>query len=421
MAYDEALPRIGATGEVEPNVLPADEMLLPARIPPGEEGLCLALQQATGVPLLHGNEVELVENGRVFDAILEEIRRAKQSIHVSIYIWRPCAASDRIIQAIAEARYRGVRCRVVVDPVGSEQVSGDRDFDQKVAPRLHAAGAETHFFRVLKRHPVFRLGGRNHQKIVVVDGRAAITGGFGIWESWEGDGASKDHWRDTNVRVRGPAVRQLQVAFARAWQESGGALLPEEEFPQLEKTGPARAGFITSIGSSGISDAERMIRMVLAAARQRIWISNAYFTPPEAILLQLEEKRRQGVEVRILAPGGVTDQRMVLASQRSVYGRLLRAGARIWEYQPSMLHSKTILVDDWVSVVGSVNLDALSLNRLAEGSLVVSDRALASALERGYLRDLQHAREIRRGWSTRNGPLRHVARWTVMFAGRDRS
>jgi cardiolipin synthase A/B len=421
VANEQVLPRTDAVPEAEPDVLPPHEMLLPARIPPGEDGLCLALQQSNGVPLLRGNSVELVENGRVFDVMVEEIRRARQSVHVALYIWRPCAASDRVIAAIADRCRHGVRCRVVVDPVGSEEISGDKDFDQKVEPRLRAAGAEVHYFRSLRRRPVVRLGGRNHQKIVVVDGRAGITGGFGLWQSWEGDGVTNESWRDSNVRVRGPAVVQLQVAFARAWQESGGALLPAEEFPELQPEGTARAGFVTSIGSSGVSDAERMIRMVFAAARRRIWISNAYFTPPEALLLQLEEKRRQGVDVRVLAPGGVTDQRMVLASQRSTYGRLLRLGARIWEYQPSMLHTKTILVDDWVSVIGSVNLDALSLNRLAEGSLVVSDRALAAELERSFLRDVQHAREVQHGFSTRNGPIRRVARWAVMFAGRDRS
>jgi cardiolipin synthase A/B len=415
----EIIPRSGVAGETEPDVLPPHEMLLPARIPPGEEGLCLALQQSTGVPLLRGNHVELVENGRVFDAMVEEIRLARRSIHILLYIWRPCAVSDRVIEAITERSRHGVVCRVVVDPVGSEEISGDRDFDLQIESRLRAAGAEVHYFRVLTRQPVIRLGGRNHQKIVVVDGRVGITGGFGLWKEWDGDGVTS--WRDSNVRLRGPAVMQLQVAFARAWQESGGPLLPAEEFPEHPEDGPARAGFVTSIGSSGISDAERMLRMVFAAARRRIWISNAYFTPPEAILLQLEEKRRQGVDVQILAPGGVTDQRMVLASQRSVYGRLLRLGARIWEYQPSMMHAKTILVDDWLSVVGSVNLDALSLNRLAEGSLIVSDRPLAAALERAFLRDLRHAREVKRGFSTRNGPIRHFARWAVMFAGRDRS
>jgi cardiolipin synthase A/B len=163
-----------------------------------------------------------------------------------------------------------------------------------------------------------------------------------------------------------------------------------------------------------------MLRMVFAAARRRLWIANAYFTPPKAILEQLLEKRKQGVDVRVLAAGPVHDWRIVRASQRATYEHMLKGGVRLWEYQPSMLHSKTVLVDDWLSVVGSTNLDALSLHRMREGSLVVADRRLAAKLERCWGRDLSHAREITLAHGGRTNPWRRFARRVTQMLAPDR-
>ena len=148
---------------------------------------------------------------------------------------------------------------------------------------------EVHYFRPLSGRYLGRLFGRTHHKLVIVDGKVGFTGGFGIWKAWLGGGQCLDEWRDTNVRVEGPTLREMQLAFARSWQECGGALLPESCFPEIKPLpGGAHAAFVESAGVSGISDAERMLRMVFAAARERLWISNAYFTPPNAMLEQLK-------------------------------------------------------------------------------------------------------------------------------------
>jgi cardiolipin synthase len=181
-----------------------------------------------------------------------------------------------------------------------------------------------------------------------------------------------------------------------------------------------RGGFVDSIGKLGITDAERMVRVVIAAARKRLWIANAYFTPPNAVLEQLVHKAHEGVDIRVLAPGPVHDVPIVRASQRSTYERLLKAGVRIWEYQPSMMHAKTLLVDDWLSVVGSTNLDALSLNKLAEGSLVLADEEFARKLERCWDKDMECSWEITLEAGGRTNPWRRFARRATQLIGQDR-
>jgi cardiolipin synthase len=376
----------------------------PTALPPGYQAFCHALYQSTRVRMQPGHRVGLVENGAIFDEVVEAIRRATESIHILVFIWRPSEPSDRIVEALCERAHAGVHCRVVVDPVGSQEVRGEHDFNPKVELRLREAGVEVHYFRPLSGRWFGRLFGRTHHKLVILDGKVGFTGGFGIWKSWQGEGDSPEEWRDTNVRVEGRAVHWMQLAFARTWQECGGALLPESCFPELdpEEAGEVSACFVESAGGSGLSDAERMLRMVFAAARKRLWIANAYFTPPNAILEQLLEKRKQGVDVRVLAAGPVHDWRIVRASQRS------------------MLHSKTVLVDDWLSVVGSINLDALSFHRMREGSLVVADRRLASKLDTCWERDLSHAKEMTLAHGGRTNPWRRFARQATQLLALNR-
>jgi cardiolipin synthase len=391
----------------------------PYELEPGGDALSLALLQSVGVELEPGHRATVIQDGDVFDAIVEEIGRARESVHILVYIWRPSAPSDRVIAALAERARAGVKCRIVVDPFGSEELTGDKDFDEKVEARLTAAGCEVHYYRLLGNRRIRRMLGRDHQKLAIVDGRVGITGGFGIWKAWEGHGNSREEWRETSVRVEGPAVRAMQIAFSSAWQEAGGSLLPWDAFPDIEPDGPVRAGFVSSTGRMGITNAERMTRLIVAAAQRRLWIANAYFSPPDAVLRQLEHKMRRGLDVRVLAPGPVHDVPLIRASQRSVYERLLRAGVRIWEYQPSMMHAKTMLVDDWLSVIGSTNLDPLSLNWLGEGSLVLDDRDVAASLERGWEADFPRAQEITLRHGGRTGPWRRLARRVTLLLARD--
>ena len=361
-------------------------------VPAPGPGYRNAFYQLLGTPFVDGNAVRWIWNGEIFDGLAEEIGRARRSVDVVLYIWRPGKASDRVIEALA-TRAPDVACRVVVDPVGSTPA-----FQREVMPKLGKARCDVHVFRPLGDDAVGPSLARNHRKIVIFDGRVAFTGGFGISDEWLGDGVHDRSWRDTAMRVEGPGVRQLQLSFAQHWLESRGVLLPADEITAPQRpAGEARTAFISSSASVGATPADRMTQLTFLSARSRLWISNAYFTPSEDIVAQLESRARAGVDVRLLLPGPVHDQPAMREGQRSFYRRLLAAGVKIWEYQPSMMHAKTVLADDRLAIVGSMNLDPLSLNLLEEGSLVVEDPRAAAELAAAFERDVTNAKRIEDG------------------------
>ncbi len=384
-------------------------------VPETPEGRSLAWYQAVGVELEPGNQVQLVHNGQVFDILEQEIRAARSSIHILVYIWRPGEPSDRLIQALRE-RHPGVACRILVDPLGSLR------FEDNVGPQLVAAGCEVRVFRplqgTLSTLDLKRFQSRLHRKLAVRDGVSGLTGGWGIWRSWVGGGRKPGEWRDANIWVQGPAVRGIQLAFAQNWQEAGGGLLPAEAFPEPMPTpGMARAGFVTHTGAPVLTNAERMTLLAIASAKKRLWIANSYFIPTGAIQDMLIAKAKAGVDVRVLTPGRHHDIPPVHEGQRATYARLLENGVRIWEYEVSMMHSKSLLVDDRLSMVGSTNLDPLALSA-EEGSLVVDDPDLAAQLARAFEEDLRHSAEIRWDSWRRRGLFKRLSERVAVLFGK---
>ncbi|HEX8436628.1 phosphatidylserine/phosphatidylglycerophosphate/cardiolipin synthase family protein, partial [Archangium sp.] len=369
-------------------------------LPDSGPDLSFALYQSVGVGLRPGHVVELVQDDHILDSLEGEIRQARESLHLLTSSWRSGEVSERLIRAL-ETRQPGVTCRILVDSLDSP------GFAEKVEPRLVQAGCEVRTFRpFIGATVVFddeRLDARNHRQLVIRDGRSGLTGGSGVGPAWRREKGPAEAWRDTYVHVTGPAVRQLQRAFAEGWQEAGGALLPDSAFPQLESQGEARAGFIASTGSPALSHSERMVQVLIASARRRLWLTNACFIPTVATTDMLIRKAREGVDVRILVPGlRHGGPHAVLAAQRAAYERLLENGVRVWEYQPAPLHARTLLVDDRLAAVGSTNMEPNSSAMLQEGALVVEDPQLARALAVTFERDLLHAVEIRwEGWRQR--------------------
>jgi cardiolipin synthase len=347
--------------------------------------LSSALFQTVGATMKDGHRVDVLDNGEVFDALVAEIGTAQRSIHVVIYIWDDGHVSDRIVAAIAERAQAGVVCRILVDAVGT------RDFFEVVAPKLAQAGCET---RPYAPHVEIQ---RNHRKLVVIDGRVAITGGFGIRDAWMGRGRSDGEWRDAAVRFVGPAVRDAQQAFAINWLEAGGALLGVDALPTAtEPAGSVRAALVSSTAEKRTTRAERLLQLMIASANERLWIANAYFVPLGSIRKLLQERAAAGVDVRVLTTGRKSNWKVYHGLQRLLYGDLLRHGVRVFEYEPAMMHSKTMLVDDELSVIGTINIDAFSLRNNEEDALVIEDRATNAQLARTFLTDCAHARERKR-------------------------
>jgi len=361
---------------------------LRAAVPSAGAPFAAALRQSLGVQLLPGHQVTLLGNGSVFDAVEDEIRHAESSVHIVLYIWEKGVASDRIVAAIVERAKAGVACRILVDDFGSP------DFGKDVQPKLAAVGCDVRIFRPLPGSGD-KLA-RNHRKIVIVDGRVGFTGGFGMRDDWLGDGVTAEGWRDANVRFIGPAVGDAQQAFAENWQEAGGALLPPDAFPPppAETAGPVSAAFVGSTISPVLTRSERLVQLVIQAAKKRLWIANAYFVPSKAILEMLKRKASEGVDVRLLAPGKKSDSKTSFGMQHIEYDSLIESGVRVWEYQPSMMHAKTMVVDDELSVVASINLDPLSLTKLEEVALVVQDKAFAAKLTQTFEADCAHSRQL---------------------------
>lgn len=362
------------------------------------------------VQMVEGNAVDLLRNGEVFGALEQEISRARSSVHIVLFIWRPGEPSDRVTAALVERARQGVRCRVIVDPMFS------KGFDTQVKPVLEAAGCQVHIFKPLAevRKPVDYMQ-REHRKLVVIDGRVGFTGGFGMWKSWLGNGSKDGEWRDVAVRFRGPVVAQAQKVFERDWQELTGNALDPESYPPLVAEGHSRALFVGSEapGADGVSEAERVHDWLIGEARQRLWISNSYFVPSDAMSHALVDRASNGVDVRVVAPGDKHDMKFVQAAQRSTYEALVRGRVGIYEYGPTMMHSKSVVVDDRYAMVSSINLDPMSMRQARECGLVVEDPEIAKALASDFLWDQARSRPMYAPTMTPWQALARVLMWTA--------
>jgi cardiolipin synthase A/B len=356
----------------------------------------------TGAWLAPGNRVEVALNGDgTYPRLWDDLRSAGDSITLQLYYGAPSRMADTLRQILLERARAGVRVYLLYDAFGTVDIPADH------LEALRAEGVRIEPFRPIRLSTLHLMQNRSHVRGIVIDGRVGWTGGFGIDDKWLGDGRTNGSWRDTNVRFEGPAVRQLQAAFAAAWVEATGVLFTGRVTLTEYDDGVDAAGLLTTFPTLGSTYAERFFALSISAARKTLYITNAYFAPDRNFIELLAEAARRGVDVRILTAGARTDVSVVRLAGRASYDTLLAAGVRLYEWQPSTLHAKTFVIDGEWATIGSMNFDNRSLALNNEATLMVRDRRIGQQMDGIFLDDLRRSKEItvedfgRRSWLQR--------------------
>lgn len=342
-----------------------------------------ALQRITEASLVHGNAAELLVDGpEAYPAMLELIARAERRIHFENYIYRDDATGRRFAEALAERARAGVEVRLLYDWLGCIRTPAS------TWEALQRAGGEVRCFGAPSlRHPRAMLR-RNHRKLLVTDGRAAVVGGLCIGDEWLDDGG-RGCWRDTAVRLQGPIARELDRSFCAMWRRAGG-VVPEPDGP-APPAGNVAARVVD--GPPTHARAYRLYELVAALAERTLYITGAYPLAPAPLRRALASAARAGVDVRLLAPSR-SDLPLLNQAARAHYASLLAAGVRIYEWTGPMLHAKSMVADGSLALIGSSNLNPFSLLGSYELDVVIEDAGLATALEQQFLADLRRAKEI---------------------------
>jgi cardiolipin synthase len=365
---------------------------------------------ATGAPFVPGNRIETLVNGdRFYPAILDAITGAQHSVTIEAYIFWDDALGNKVADTLIAKARAGVAVRILVDAVGSRKMS------TKMERKLTEGGC-----RVARFHPVWffavdRVSNRTHRELTVVDGRTSFQGGAGYADHWTGNAQDPDHWRDTLVKIEGPAVTQLQTGFAQKWLETTGEMIAGPDyFPQLEPAGALAVQTILSEPETNSSTARILYYLSIISARKSIFMANPYFIPNEEAIEILVAARRRGVEVKIMVPGEHNDHGLLARRNSSrLYGKLLEAGVEIYEYNPTMMHQKFMVCDGLWTTVGTINFDYLSFTLNDENNISLYDRDFAASFEEIFRRDLEACKRVElEEW--RNRGLRvKAAEWIV--------
>ena len=349
------------------------------------------LQSTCQATLHHGNRVRIYTNGpQFYPAMLEAIRGATRSVNMECYIFQPGKIADQFIDALSERARSGVNVTIVVDAIGSFSLWG------RPVNRLRKAGCRIEAYQTLRWYSLARINNRTHRELLVVDGRVAFTGGAGIadWWAYPEKGCAKP-WRDTMARVEGPVVAALQGVTAENWLECCGEILTGPQyFPELEPAGHTTAFVVRSSPSDRATVSRVTFQMLMEAADRELCIATPYFLPDRALRRSLVRIARRGVSVSVIVPGYRTDQKWVRLASRRMWGQLLGAGIRIYEYRGTMLHMKILLVDRIWSVLGTTNIDNRSFEHNDEVNLAMHDAEVAERLLEDYRSDLDDSREI---------------------------
>src|SRR5262245_4672534 len=365
-----------------------------------------------GPPLTTGNEIDILENGDgIFPAMLEAISSARKTVNFEAYIFWSGEVASRFRDALAERAQHGVQVRILLDAVGSPH----RKLKPSDVEALRRAGCRVEFFHSGAPWKIWVVNHRNHRRVLVVDGKVGFTGGVGFADEWSGNADSPEHWRDTQVRVEGPAVRGLQRAFQENWSEvAGEPLVGEEFFPDIPTRGSSSAAVVPSSPPAAMSGAGRVYAISLAAASKEIWIANSYFVPDEATSGLLVAAVKRGVDVRVIVPSDEhNDVPATRVAGRAAFGPLLAGGVKMFEYRPTMFHLKTMVVDGIFSTVGSANFDDRSFYLNEEINVFVYDAEFGDQMRERFERDLSQCHPYTLAMWHHRPPIKRFTEWII--------
>ena len=354
-------------------------------------GRILAL--LTGATLVANDSVAVLANGdATFPQLWRDLRSARRSITVQMYYAAPGAVTDSVCRLLAARARAGVRVYFLYDAFGAKELGPVH------VGALRAAGVRTAEFRPMRWYAPDRANHRSHVRGIVIDGRVAYTGGFGFDDKWLGGGQRPREWRETNARVVGPAATQLQEAFVANWAEAVGELVGEDLLPAISvdraNSGSVAAAILYSPTLIGSTSAERVLALSIASARRSLYVTNAYFVPHADYVQLLKDAARRGVDVRVLTNSARADVKTTWLAGRSRYESLLAAGVRIYEYLPTTVHAKTLVVDGEWSLISTMNFDNRSLAYNNEVALLVRNQEIGATMDSLFGADLLRASEI---------------------------
>ena len=335
-----------------------------------------------GMPPTHGNEIDVLRNGvQIFPAMIEAIDSATESVDIVTFVYWSGHIADRFAQALSGAATRGCRVRVMIDALGG------RKLDPDVISTMTDAGCDVRWYRPLTDDKIPQINGANnrtHRKVLVCDRTTGFIGGVGIADEWDGDARNADEWRDTHLRVRGPAVAGLQGAFIDNWADHNRSGFDPLSEPAVDLTpvGDSTCMIIRAAAETGSSDMWRLMMTMIACAERRVRIASAYFNPGDQLADALVAAVERGVAVEIMLPGAHADKRFIQIAGEATYARLLDAGVSIRTYEVSMMHAKVMTVDGCVASVGSANFNQRSLRHDDEANIVLFDADLVDILDR---------------------------------------
>ncbi len=355
----------------------------------GDADFRRALGILLGPPLVPGNKITTLVNGdQIYTAMLNAIRTAQTNVCFETFVFRDSVGAD-FVEELSNAARRGVIVHMLLDWLGS------RTMNQNLLHAARAAGCELHVYHPPSWYHLGRLNNRTHRKLLIVDGKVGFTGGVGMGTEWKHGLKGLPPWRETHFKAEGPVVAQMQAVFVDNWIKATGRVLHGGEyFPKLVPCGDMDAQMFGSSPVGGSESMHLMVLLALTAAKTSIDIENPYFVPDKLTVEALVSASRRGVRVRIVVAGRHTDARVGRWAAQGLYGELLEAGIQIYEYQPTMMHCKVLVIDGVWSSVGSANFDDRSFRLNDEANLNVFSESLAREQTNIIDADIQQSRRM---------------------------